>query len=1723
MESESRPYIVAVPVPLPQAEDSNTTPAVPSPDPTGIHVMMTSKLPSVAAPPAERTLAPLPDVSIDPPSPPFILNSLASPAVLQPATTSRFAGEFAFIDQTPGAAQVQDMSQPFFTQAPLFLQPGAQSQVTNIPTTQSATIPTSVTITSMSSTSLNLSGHSSTAAFVGNSPAIAMLDPATLPVSSQNQQAAAQAGVYLPIPFLASIIAVVIFGAIGIFLYRQRKQVIEAESKNAVWSAPLPYRRRKFEEGFTERVEMRVDANRSTEGGASPYSETTEVTMISDTARSPRNLPPLRVASHQLPSPVDQLTFSEITPVSATFMPREPEVFDADITRKPGGVRFNEEESELVTFQPHYPRSITVNTQAITEKPGNFNASISAASAIAVTKLAKSPTSPGWLLVSPLTIEPPTTTPIGPSTQPKYLEHLDEEAAVGAFDYAYAQLSRTLFATPAIPEHNKVAERKKIEPDSEHSSNDTLIITTLPREFLPLGAEPIKQLPSTEHEFLEAGSAKSYIQKSTLRFKSYKMENEYLFDILLPIKVVFSRLGTAVVGIYTICLLIWFLAVQGNAAGIWNYVILSVIIAACSVQFFLASWKNGGYFIRLYIVLLASILGYDFISSSQPGDALGSVSNTVIACSFLTSGLSSTFIERLLLFAVLLVIIAIKASFVFIDGGAIQMIIYLLPIVATCLLMFDSVYVGDMDRRTKMINTKIVQARLKGLQEGCQKTEYLLSLTLPSTIVNKLKEVGTGNFDLIAERFDMTSVMFADIKNFKDLAHSISQKSAITLLNTIFHHMDEIRSGFRNLERIKTINSKLLIVGGLEKNEQIDDLLELIDMALAYKSVFENEVEFESMNLKLEIAMGVHIGPLVAGIVGKKTFCYEVYGDVVNTASRMLGIAGPGQIVVTSAVWDRISKEYTGQLIGAKQVKGKGLMNVYSVEQRKVLAEPDIPAARIRNTRHRSSIQFTSARESVVMVPRTARINTQILEQAYTAAVSVATSSGPSPDALGTSVSSLRQGSINIMDKRDSEATIIQVSRDPQIGSPSIALPQIHESEESIHQSILSKADGLKSPKSVNFSFDLIESPPSQVEKLPGNESESHRASVSSQILPPKGSSFLDIAGDPTTERRWSSLGFGRNPLQIPILNRIKLNNEKSSFESLKRSKDKVNEVLDVRQVIKRLSSVRSSRRKSMEIAASWPQEDIALPIERVNEAMSMADSIKRDSLEDLMIEETSQEEVKKMRQSFSDQTVKAKYVLLLAAIAYVGGYKEGLSPEEHEVLNHTGAVKFLMDDRCMDAVHNSMNPFLRFISGDLEKRYMFDLNHKLGQNFWGTSVKGIFGQGVIVTLAFLNLYAVLNSTLEATNQAVGLIVVIFIATGGQTLVTAVLSAPVQTTLNPRSRLVVGIFSTLALFTIAVMASFPWSGLTAYSLLVPIVLPQFTMIHAFSLEGVSYANKIIIVIFFNLVFLVVNRDTHISFAPLVLMIPYMVIYHIRETTVKSDYLMGLIGVTQASLVKEEVTKSALVLTTILPKRIITKLLVDPTSMFYEEFSMITVLHMDIAGFTAMSTRLEPLDIVKIFNNLFTYFDRLISDFRIEKITTIGDAYVASSNLSTNAADPRTSAICVALVALQMQAFVVDQVNETYLMKHKHQQTISMRIGLNSGPCYGAIMGGDKNFRYDLMGETVVNAEKIQEHCEIGKVFISESTNNLVQDYHAFKIEKVDIEVGGKLVYALSTD
>lgn len=226
----------------------------------------------------------------------------------------------------------------------------------------------------------------------------------------------------------------------------------------------------------------------------------------------------------------------------------------------------------------------------------------------------------------------------------------------------------------------------------------------------------------------------------------------------------------------------------------------------------------------------------------------------------------------------------------------------------------------------QFIKRKQAEAALLDQRE---QTEHLLANILPSPIVARLKkQPGT-----IAEDFADVTVMFADIVGFTEISTLTSPTELVELLNTIFSKFDQLAE-VHGLEKIKTIGDAYMVVGGVPK-PQCNHAQAIAEMALDVQQAIAN---FHSESGKpLSLRIGINTGPVVAGIIGIKKFSYDLWGDVVNIASRMESQGLPGQIQVTASTYERLKNQYLLEKRGIIQVKGKGEMTTYLLVGRKEL------------------------------------------------------------------------------------------------------------------------------------------------------------------------------------------------------------------------------------------------------------------------------------------------------------------------------------------------------------------------------------------------------------------------------------------------------------------------------------------------------------------------------------------------------------------------------------------------------------------------------------------------------------------------------------------------------------------------------------------------------------------------------------------------------------------
>ena len=208
--------------------------------------------------------------------------------------------------------------------------------------------------------------------------------------------------------------------------------------------------------------------------------------------------------------------------------------------------------------------------------------------------------------------------------------------------------------------------------------------------------------------------------------------------------------------------------------------------------------------------------------------------------------------------------------------------------------------------------------KLKAAQE---RSERLLLNILPLSIAERLKQ----EQKTIADSFTEVTVLFADLVGFTQLAERISPTALVELLNLIVSKFDQLADR-HCLEKIKTIGDAYLVVAGLPEPRG-DHALAVAEMALDMQQTLCQVNEQTGQNLTLRI--GIHTGPVVAGVIGLKKFAYDLWGDTVNTASRMESHGIPGEIQVTRVTYDCIKDHFVFEQRGPIRVKGKGEMTTY--------------------------------------------------------------------------------------------------------------------------------------------------------------------------------------------------------------------------------------------------------------------------------------------------------------------------------------------------------------------------------------------------------------------------------------------------------------------------------------------------------------------------------------------------------------------------------------------------------------------------------------------------------------------------------------------------------------------------------------------------------------------------------------------------------------------------
>lgn len=206
-----------------------------------------------------------------------------------------------------------------------------------------------------------------------------------------------------------------------------------------------------------------------------------------------------------------------------------------------------------------------------------------------------------------------------------------------------------------------------------------------------------------------------------------------------------------------------------------------------------------------------------------------------------------------------------------------------------------------------------------------EKTESLVRNMLPTSIAHRLKEQARP----IADRIEEVTILFADIVGFTPFSMERPPEEVVSLLDDIFSSFDEIASELE-LEKIKTIGDAYMICGGLTGDG--DNTLRAAKFAFGALSTIERIDKTRHQGLRLRI--GIHRGPVVAGVIGKAKFSYDVWGDAVNVAARLQQNSDPGEILISDAVKRQLGDLYDYTPRGQTELKGHDAIEAFFLKEK---------------------------------------------------------------------------------------------------------------------------------------------------------------------------------------------------------------------------------------------------------------------------------------------------------------------------------------------------------------------------------------------------------------------------------------------------------------------------------------------------------------------------------------------------------------------------------------------------------------------------------------------------------------------------------------------------------------------------------------------------------------------------------------------------------------------
>jgi len=220
---------------------------------------------------------------------------------------------------------------------------------------------------------------------------------------------------------------------------------------------------------------------------------------------------------------------------------------------------------------------------------------------------------------------------------------------------------------------------------------------------------------------------------------------------------------------------------------------------------------------------------------------------------------------------------------------------------------------------------KIIQKRTDFLKTEIDKVEHLLSNVLPKETADELKNTGKVR----SQKYELISVLFSDIQGFTKIAKEMEAEELINQLDTIFYNFDLIVEKF-HIEKIKTIGDAYMCAGGIPYKNRTNP----VEVVLAALEMQQSMKDFSLKSpVNWQIRIGIHTGPAIAGVVGRKRLSFDIWGDTVNTAKRLEATGAPGKINISGHTYEYIKDFFDCEYRGKLPVKNIGAVEMFFVKE----------------------------------------------------------------------------------------------------------------------------------------------------------------------------------------------------------------------------------------------------------------------------------------------------------------------------------------------------------------------------------------------------------------------------------------------------------------------------------------------------------------------------------------------------------------------------------------------------------------------------------------------------------------------------------------------------------------------------------------------------------------------------------------------------------------------